>query len=159
MTVDIKTSRVRDVMSRVVITVGPEDTMQDALGSMAQYRVTALPVTDARNRCVGILSLADLVDPTRFVDEGLNAAGRVSEHVRPWWLDTLQQGNVGERKVHEFMTGAVVVIDRETSLLQATEEMVRHRVHHLPVVDEHQRLLGIVSTLDLLEAFARSHAS
>ena len=133
--------------------------MQDALGSMAQYRVTALPVTDARNRCVGILSLADLVDPTRFVDEGLNAAGRVSEHVRPWWLDTLQQGNVGERKVHEFMTGAVVVIDRETSLLQATEEMVRHRVHHLPVVDEHQRLLGIVSTLDLLEAFARSHAS
>jgi len=121
--------------------------------------VTALPVTDARNRCVGILSLADLVDPTRFVDEGLNAAGRVSEHVRPWWLDTLQQGNVRERKVHEFMTGAVVVIDRETSLLQATEEMVRHRVHHLPVVDEHQRLLGIVSTLDLLEAFARSHAS
>ena len=61
--------------------------------------------------------------------------------------------------MHEFMTGAVVVIDRETSLLQATEEMVRHRVHHLPVVDEHQRLLGIVSTLDLLEAFARSHAS
>ena len=58
MTVDIKTSRVRDVMSRVVITVGPEDTMQDALGSMAQYRVTALPVTDARNRCVGIAATA-----------------------------------------------------------------------------------------------------
>jgi CBS domain-containing protein len=159
MTVDIKTSRVKDVMSTVVITVGPDETIQDALFCMAQYSVTFLPVTDAKNRCIGILSTTDLVDPTRIVDEEINAAGLVSEQMRPWWLDKLRQGILGERKVHELMTGAVVAIDRETSLLEATEEMLRHRVHHLPVVDEHQRLLGIVSTMDLLDAFTRSQVS
>lgn len=159
MTVDMKTSRVKDIMSTVVITVGPAETIQDALFCMAQYRVTFLPVTDAKNRCIGILSTTDLVDPTRIVDEGLNAAGLVSEQLRPWWLDALRHGILGERKVQEIMTGAVVAIDRETSLLEATEEMLRHRVHHLPVVDEHQRLLGVVSTMDLLHAFAQSHES
>lgn len=153
MTVDIKHSRVKDVMSTVVITVAPEDTVQDALFCMEQYRVTALPVTDAKNRCIGILSTTDLLNPLRTADEGVQA------QMRLWWREVLQQGLLGERKVHECMTAAVMTIDRETSLLDATAEMLRHRVHHLPVVDGQQRLLGIVSTMDLLDAFVQHHAS
>jgi CBS domain-containing protein len=159
MAVDIKTPRVKDVMSTVVITVGPDDTIQDALFCMAHYRVTSLPVTDAKNRCIGILSTTDLVDPTRAVQEGLNEAGLVHEQARPWLLDTLQEGTLGACKVRELMTEAIAAITRETSLVEAAGEMLRHRVHHLPVVDEHQRLLGIVSTMDLLQAFAQSHVS
>jgi CBS domain-containing protein len=156
---DIKTFRVKDVMSTVVITVGPDDTIHDALFCMAQYRVTSLPVTDAKNRCIGVLSTTDLVDPTRLADEEPSAVGRMQEQARPWLLDALQQNTLGARKVRELMTGAVAAIDRERSILDATGEMLRHRVHHLPVVDEQQRLLGIVSTIDLLGAFARSHIS
>lgn len=159
MTGDIKHVRVKDVMSTVAITVAPDDTIQDALFCMAQYRVTALPVTDAKNRCVGILSATDLIDPIRTVERGLDTDAQVNEQARLWWIDTLQHGLLGERNVHEFMTETVMTIDRETSLLEATVEMLRHRIHHLPVVDAEQRLLGIVSTLDLLGAFAQSHAS
>lgn len=157
MTVDIKHDRIKDVMSTVAITVAPDDTVKDALFCMTHYHVTALPVIDIQNRCVGILSTTDLMDPIRTADEGLDAAAKVNEQARLWWIDTLQQGLLGERKVHEFMREAVMTIDREASLLDATVAMLRHRVHHLPVVDEHQRLLGIVSTLDLLDAFVRSH--
>jgi CBS domain-containing protein len=159
MTVDLKTHRVKDVMSTVVITVGPDDTVQDALFCMAQYRVTSLPVTDAKNRCVGILSTTDLVDPTRVVQETLSETGRVQEQARSWLLDRLQQGTLGERKVEELMTTAVTAISREMSIIEAAGEMLRHRVHHLPVVDEHQRLLGIISTMDLLDAFVQGHTS
>lgn len=159
MTGDIKTYRVKDIMSTVVITVGPEDTIQDALFCMAHYRVTSLPVTDAKNRCVGILSITDLVDPTRITETELNETGQVQEQVRPWLLDTLLQGSLREHKVRELMTATVAAIARETSLLEATGEMLRHRVHHLPVVDESQRLLGIISTMDLLNAFAQGHGS
>ena len=60
---DISTYRVKDAMSSVVISVEPDDTIHEALVLMAQYRVTALPVTDGRDRCVGILSTSDLIDP------------------------------------------------------------------------------------------------
>ena len=47
-----------------------------------------------------------------------------------------------------------VTIDAETTLGKATREMLRNRVHHLPVVDSSDRLIGIVSTMDILSEFA-----
>ena len=72
----IHMSRVKDVMTATVISVNPHDTIQEALVLMAQYRVTVLPVTDARNRCVGILSTSDLIDPVREIGAGRLDVGR-----------------------------------------------------------------------------------
>lgn len=154
----LTTYRVKDAMSSVVISVGPDDTIHEALGLMAQYRVTVLPVTDGRDRCIGILSTSDLIDPTRELEEELHDVDRVSEQFRQWLVEKLTQDNMGQQKVRELMTGSVAAVNRETPILEATGEMLRHRVHHLPVVDENQKLLGIVSTMDLLSVFHRCHA-
>lgn len=158
MTTAIDTYRVKDVMSNVIISVEPNDTIHEALLLMAQYRVTVLPVTDSRNRCVGILSTSDLIDPARELAEEIHDAGQVSEQSRQWILEKLTHESLGERRVSDLMTGSVAAVERETSILAATGEMLRHRVHHLPVVDDHQRLLGIVSTMDILGVFHRCHA-
>ena len=151
--------RVKDAMSNVVISVGPDDTIHEALVLMAQYRVTVLPVIDARGRCVGILSTSDLIDPTRELEENLHDVERVSAQFRQWIIDKLTQENMGQQLVRELMTESVVAIGRETPIVEATGEMLRHRVHHLPVVDASQKLLGIVSTMDLLSVFHRCHAA
>jgi CBS-domain-containing membrane protein len=52
---------VERVMSRVLTTIGPDDTIQDALEALAEAEVRRLPVVDAMGRLVGILSLADFV--------------------------------------------------------------------------------------------------
>ena len=158
MATKLTTYRVKDVMSSVVISVRPDDTIHEALVLMTQYRVTVLPVTDARDRCIGILSTSDLMEPTRELEEELHDVERVSEHFRQWIIEKLTRDNVGQQKVSELMTGAVTAVDRETPVLEATGEMLRHRVHHLPVVDESQKLLGIVSTMDMLSIFHRYHA-
>ncbi len=158
MTTDITSYRVKDAMTTVIISVEPDDTIHDALSLMAEYRVTVLPVTDGRNRCVGILSTSDLIDPTREVEEELTDVERVSEHSRQWLFDRLTQEHMGQRTVSELMTGAVVAVDRETPILTAAGEMLRHRVHHLPVVDDKQKILGIVSTMDVLSVLHRFHA-
>ena len=159
MNTDINTYRVKDAMTSVVISVESDDTIHEALSLMAEYRVMVLPVTDSRNRCVGILSTSDLLDPTREVEEELTDAEQVSEHSRQWLLNELTQEHMGRRKVSELMTGAVVAVDREMPILTAAGEMLRHRVHHLPVVDDNQKVLGIVSTMDLLSIFHHCHAA
>src|SRR5215471_1485374 len=63
-----------------------------------------------------------------------------------------------QRQVRERMTTAVVAMDRVMPIIDATGEMFRHRVHHLPVVDTHQKIPGIVSTMDLRSIFHRCYA-
>lgn len=155
---DIKTYRVKDVMSSSVISVEPGDTIEEALVLMAQYRVTSLPVTDTKNRCVGVLSTADLINPAQVLEEDLQALAEGNAQARQAIIDRLLQERLGQHKVSEWMTSTVTAVQRETSLLEATREMLRHHIHHLPVVDEQQRLLGIVSTMDMLEAFHQHHA-
>jgi CBS domain-containing protein len=51
---------VRDVASRDVVTVGPDEDLSEALKLMASYQVRRLPVIDEDNRLVGILAQADV---------------------------------------------------------------------------------------------------
>ena len=54
--------------------------------------------------------------------------------------------------VSRSMTEKVVTIGEDASLLEAREKMSTHRIRHLPVVDETNRLIGIVTDRDLRSA-------
>lgn len=54
--------------------------------------------------------------------------------------------------VHEFMSRDVITLSPEESVFRAKELLHRHRIRHLPVVDESGALVGIVSQTDLLAA-------
>lgn len=54
--------------------------------------------------------------------------------------------------VSRSMTRKVVTIDREASLLEAKDKMDRHRIRHLPVVEQDNRLIGMVTDRDIRSA-------
>ena len=142
MAMNLDTRRAKDVMTKVVVSVGPDDTVVEALGMMADYHITVLPVVDNKNRCVGILSTTDLVDPARWRNG-----------------ETIDSDNssIRDKKVCELMTADVESVKRESPIVNVAGTMLRQRIHHLPVVDENQQLLGILSTMDLLAAFSNVH--
>jgi CBS domain-containing protein len=51
---------VREITSRDLVTVGPDDDLSDALKLMASYQVRRIPVVDAEERLVGVVSQADV---------------------------------------------------------------------------------------------------
>jgi CBS-domain-containing membrane protein len=61
---------------------------------------------------------------------------------------------MGNETVQSFMSEGVATIDMEATIGKATREMLRNRIHHLPVVDRHDCVIGIVSTMDILAEFA-----
>ncbi len=145
--------RVKDIMSRDVVTLSAADTVHEALSLMGENRVSALPVVNSHNVCVGILSTSDLVDMTRDVDDDLYHLDMVDPTSRRFLLDKLAH-SMGSETVQSFMSEGVATIDLESTIGKAAREMLRNRVHHLPVVDSHERILGIVSTMDILAEFA-----
>ena len=52
--------RVRDVMSSMLFTCGPDDTVEAALRTMREHQIRRLPVLDANGRVIGIVALSDL---------------------------------------------------------------------------------------------------
>lgn len=150
---DIYQHRVKDLMSRDVVTLGPEDSIHEALTIMGENRVSALPVVDKRNRCVGILSTADLIDMVRDLDGDVAMLNTADASSLRFLLERLAHHSDGET-VAVFMSESVTTIDPETSIAHATREMLRNHIHHLPVVNDQDRLVGIVSSIDILAEFA-----
>lgn len=149
----IYSQRVKDIMSRDVVTINAGDTIHEALTLMGENRVSALPVVDRHQQCVGILSTSDLVDMARDVDDDIYNLDLVDSTSQRFMLDKLAH-SMGSESVQSFMSEAVTTVDLETPIGQATRKMLRNQVHHLPVVDAQNRLKGIVSTMDILAAFA-----
>ena len=145
--------RVKDVMSRDVVSVHSGDSIHEALNLMVENRVSALPVVDGRNHCIGIISTTDLVDLTRDVDDDVNQMEELDPSSRRWLIDKLVN-TMGTEKLDSYMTENVATVSSETLLARAAREMLRNRVHHLPVVDSQERLIGIISTMDILAVFA-----
>ena len=51
----------KDVISHDVVSINPQDTLREALSTMVENHVSALPVVDSRGHCVGIISVTDLL--------------------------------------------------------------------------------------------------
>jgi CBS domain-containing protein len=153
MATDSHRRRVKEVMARDVVYVDPQDTIEEALALLIENRVSALPVVNGRQQCVGVLSTTDLIGLARELGDEVADLSQVSEASRGWLLEKMEQHGMTKQKVREVMTTEVVSTGPEATLAQAARAMVRNRVHRLAVVDDN-RLVGILSTMDILEAFA-----
>ena len=150
MTKNPYTRRVKEVMSTSVVAANAGDTVHEALVLLDENRVNALPVLDHRGCCIGMISSTDFLELTRDIEDDLE---HLSDQARLGLIDLAAQHSMGERNISELMSERVATVTADATLKEAAAEMLRNRVHRLPVVDEKQQLLGIVSTIDILEAF------
>ena len=118
-------STLRDLMTRELLTVAPEDTIGEAAQRMVDRGVGSAVVSDY-GRLIGIFTERDLM---RAV------AGRVHS---------------SEARVREWMTTEPVTATPETSAEEAARTMLDNGFRHLPVI-EGERAVGIVSIRDVAE--------
>jgi CBS domain-containing protein len=142
--------KVRDVMSRDVITVTPAMTLKEAAGLLVQHRISGVPVVDEDGDVVGVLSEADVL-----VKEG---GGPRRDGLLGWLFepDDAVRDKLGARTVGEAMTTPPLTVGPQAPVHKAAARMVQDEVNRLPVVDEAGRIVGIVTRADLVRAFTRS---
>jgi len=144
---------IKDIMNRDVVTINAAGTIHEAMELMGENRVSTLPVVDNEDNCVGILSTSDLVEMTRDVDEDVYELDHVDPTSQRFLLDKLMHSMGGE-SVQSFMSETVTTVDADSKLITALRKMLREQIHHLPVVGSDGKLVGIISTMDILGEFA-----
>jgi CBS domain-containing protein len=143
---------VQDVMSRDVVTAYADESLRECIQRMIDNRVASLPVLGKHEECVGIVSSSDVLEITREIDEDLSDLEGADVVASRWLIERLS-AETGDRRVSEVMSQDVLTVRTDTRLSKAAREMLRNGVHRLPVVDRQDRVVGIVSTTDILAAF------
>jgi CBS-domain-containing membrane protein len=130
--------RARDLMQTDVVTIR-EDSRVDLLCDLFQVaHVNGVPVLNARDELVGIVSEEDVI----FGTMGLPDA------------DGSPRGTTnGGVRVRDIMTSPAVCATEETDVVELCRMMWGMRIHHIPIVLD-GRVTGIVSSLDLARAVA-----
>ncbi len=105
-------------------TVQPDEMVEKAMELMSHYRISGVPIVDADNKLVGILTNRDLrfeKDPTKLVREVMTSEN-------------------------------LVTVPPGTTLEQAKELLHKHRIEKLPVVDKNFHLTGLITIKDIEKA-------
>jgi len=141
-----------DLMTRDVVSIPQAMSMQEAAHRLSAAGVSGAPVMDDAGWCVGVLSRGDLV---RAMDEG---APRPSEpsFFGEWQME---EDADGKGEVARLMTQALIAVPPEASLAEIAWTMHSSRVHRVLVQDEAGRVVGVVSSLDVLGALAEEAAA
>ncbi|MFO7647984.1 CBS domain-containing protein [Halomonas campaniensis] len=138
-----------DIMTRNVITVGPDSEVREIATLLLENGISAVPVVDANDKVLGIVSEGDLM---RRVENG-------SGRRKSWWLKLVAGHDPADyvkshgRLAHEVMTRDPITIDEEMPLHKISTLLEKHHIKRVPVVTG-GKLVGIVSRSNLLRGFS-----
>ncbi|MEM8680931.1 MAG: CBS domain-containing protein [Planctomycetota bacterium] len=142
---------VKQMMSTDVVSLPAGSTVHDALSLMISNQVSALPVVDRNDCCVGIITTTDLVQVTYDIDDDFMQTTPLSPGESQRFVEKLGDA-IGSEPLASFMSESVCTVSQDASIAHAAKLMLQNQVHHLPVVGANEKLTGILSTMDVLGA-------
>lgn len=132
---------VRYYMRTPAVTINIAAPLSDALALMREHDVRRLPVVIDTGELRGIITQGDI---------------RGADVMRIAGLDPLDIAHALRHvKVYEVMTEQPIAISPETGIREAAMLMIENKIGGLPVIDEQNRVAGIITESDLFETLVQ----
>jgi len=139
------------IMTRMVVTIGPDTAVSDVAKVMLENHISAVPVLDRAGALVGIISEGDLLRRSevgterrrsRWMELGFSNAHLAADYVK-------EHG----RKTSDVMTRNVITVHPETEIAEIANILESRHIKRVPVV-ANGLLVGIVSRTNIVQALA-----
>jgi CBS domain-containing protein len=126
--------RVADLMQREVKSISPDSPIEKLVQTLADTRVSGLPVVDQSSHVIGVVSAGDVLRASaRFGDADVTPAALAHETVR------------------DIMTPDPYVISPDADAREAAKHMLYADVRRL-FVEDHGKLIGVITQTDIAHA-------
>jgi acetoin utilization protein AcuB len=139
---------VRDSMTKSVVTLRPEQSLDDAALELERAKVAGGPVVE-NGVVVGVVTLRDLF---KAADVPLHAAATSG----PWLRFEHVLARSG-KAVGDVMTRRALTVEADQSVAAAAVVMCEGGVNRVPVIDQEHHVVGILTRDDVVAAVARAH--
>lgn len=130
---------VKDHMTLNPVTIQPDESVSKALELMQKGNFHRIPVTNKQGKLVGLI--------TEGVITGASGANQTSLSI--YELNYL----LSRTRVDEIMIKDVKTIGKDVFVEQAAAKMLKEHINVLPVVDENEEVIGIITEKDIFQTF------
>lgn len=141
--------KAKHIMTRNVLSVPVDAPLEKVAELMAAHRISGVPVTGANQQILGVISEKDfLKEITGTQDPSLmHFVERCLKQV-PCSVEPLRTRTAGD-----LMTAPAITLNGEASLAQIAGLLRSRSINRIPILDERQRIIGIVARSDVVDAY------
>ncbi|AIY43165.1 putative transmembrane protein [Collimonas arenae] len=143
-----------DIMSRDIVSVDYGTSLEDAWALLLKHRIKALPVINSARRLIGIVTQTDFM---RQVD--LQVYTGFEQRLKQFLRRTTGTHSDKPEVVGQIMTVAVKSAAWSTHIVELVQPLSDSGIHHIPIVDDENRLVGMVTQSDMVAALYRGNAN
>jgi CBS domain-containing protein len=138
--------RVQDVMTGDVISILKYESIMHVAKILSEKNISGLPVVDKKNKVIGIITQADILSIL-----GMRKGHTLKDLLKHMLGEPLPERRMGDI-VGDIMTSPAATIKTNANIAEAAQIMDEKKIRRLPVVDEKNVLVGIISRADILKA-------
>jgi CBS domain-containing protein len=140
---------VQDVMTKDVISVTKYETIVHAATILSERNISGIPVVDKNKKVIGIITQADILSIV-----GIRREHTLKDLLKHMLGEPLPHRRIGDL-VGDIMTSSVLTMKAEANIAEVARIMDEKKIRRLPVVNEKNELIGIISRADILRAVIR----
>ena len=150
----MKERTAKDIMTAKVITISKDATIGELSKLLLKNKISGVPVVDKEGKLLGMVTDADIITedmepifPIYF--DPLIISYAFIENFEKYQKDAREYL---ETKVEEIMVRRVKSVKMDTLASEVARIMVKDRINRIPVVDESNRIIGIIARADILKS-------
>ncbi len=152
--------KVRDIMTKELSILKEDDSFVNAASLIVDKRISGIPIVNDKYECIGMISEKDLLKglfPTYKELFEMNT----DTHLYDLDLENLEHHaqEVKNLKIKDMMNSELIFVDPDLPIMEAASMMIIYKVRHLPVVEEGNKLIGIISQGDVFRAIIKNELS
>lgn len=140
-----------DIMSRDLVTAEFGTELEELWAQLRLHKIAAIPVIDRARRVIGIITLIDILKRA-----DLKAYKTFEEKLKEFIRRTPQMYSDKPEVVGQVMTSPVITVKESMHIAELVPLLSDRGLHHVPVVNSENRLVGMVTQSDLIAALYRS---
>jgi len=144
--------KVKEIMTKDVVSVKPDDNAKDALGLLLKMQISGLPVIDAQGKLIGMFTEKDVLK--NILPSYIEKVGRFVYEENPKSIKKKFEDLVN-LTISQLMRKEIVTVDEDTSLCEVTHLMLTQNVRRIPVLNKEKKVVGIVAREDIIKAYAK----
>jgi len=154
----------RDVMQTDVLVLRADDPIKSAAEQLEEFSISGAPVVDAGGRLVGVLTQSDIARSEHVTEVGVVARpsrdleavadeAEADDDAEVFSTEDYDEAVLGRLRVADWMSPGVIEESPDATLAKVCRRMIDEGIHRVFVV-ERERLVGVVSTEDVVRLLA-----
>ena len=136
--------QVKDYMTKKVFTCRKSDSLRFALNMINQNDISRLVVTDNNGKPLGVITTNTFLIHSSYFTKGKT---KTRDYLFPIDADDMCVGDLVSKEL--------LTVNLEDDLSIAAQKMIKNQINGIPVVDDKNELVGVVSNLDVVKAFTK----